>query len=181
VDYQTEERRVTNRGKYNAELTPALAIMAEDLVLMGDMKAVAKKHGVKEKEIRNLLSKNMGFKKLVDELMGVVIKQVKTNIVSLAPDAINLMAEIMHSPAVEVQYRLKAAQDILNRAGIVAEGDKKVDSVVNIVMSPDMVSTEEKEIMTADYTVEDDDFDEEYAEELDEEEEGDTMDGDIDG
>jgi hypothetical protein len=110
--------------------------IAHDIALMGDLDLVAQRHGVTDADLRTLLSRPE-FQQVLHEFQDVMIKEAKYYITSRAKKAVEVVSDIMSDPNVKPNDRLRAAQDILDRAGLVArkQSDINVKNTYNYVTS----------------------------------------------
>ena len=119
--------------------------IAHDIALMGDIDIVAKKHGVTVADL-NRLMKSPDFAQVLSEFQAVMIKEVKHYLTSRAKDAVQVVENIMKDEEASPNARLKAAQDMLDRAGLVArkQSDINVRNTYNYITS---LSDEELDAM----------------------------------
>mgnify|MGYP001325790124 CR=1 FL=1 len=93
--------------------------IAHDIALMGDLDLVAQRHGISNADLRTLLSRPE-FQQVLHEFQDVMIKETKYYITSRAKEAVQVVESIMNNPEITANARLRAAKDILDRAGLVA-------------------------------------------------------------
>ena len=110
--------------------------IAHDIALMGDLDLVAQRHGISNADLRTLLSRPE-FQQVLHEFQDVMIKETKYYITSRAKEAVQVVESIMNNPEITANARLRAAKDILDRAGLVArkQTDINVKNTYNYVTS----------------------------------------------
>ena len=97
------------------------------LVLLGSVKDVEKQTGIKDFNIRQWMNKDADFRALVEDFADTLHTQMKHELVGAAKDALKVTRGIMNDVMVEPAIRLKAAQDIMDRAGFSPKKHQQVD------------------------------------------------------
>lgn len=151
---ELEERQVAP-VEQQAVVTQKMILMAEDLVLMGDLDQVAHKYEVTPGYIRGLLQRNKEFQQIMNDFCDSMMQVIRGSVVGHSQEALKVILSIMTDEGVEPKDRLRAAQDILNRAGLAPAKEAKKDTVVNIIFNKDMFNDNEKEVIETTYEVED--------------------------
>jgi Fe2+ transport system protein B len=99
--------------------------VAQALVVTGNVHETSRQLGVPVSTIQGWLRNNEDFNKLVDKFVEAMIKEIKLEVVASAKDAISVLNEIMKNPLIDAKERRMAAQDVLDRAGLVNKNQPK--------------------------------------------------------
>ena len=107
---------------------------AQLVVLLGDRSEVEDKLDLPRNTLNNWYNHKSGhFKSLVEKFADTLYEEMKFQLVGAAKNALRVSKEIMEDRTVEPNVRLKAAQDIMDRAGFSPKKHQQLDinSTVN--------------------------------------------------
>jgi len=106
-------------------LTKQKIDVAEMLIAGYSYKAISDALGVSESTIRKWLKSDEAFKELMFDLVAIVTDEIRIELVAASRAALRTLGELLQSS--DEKIRLKAAQDILDRAGFNAKMKQEVD------------------------------------------------------
>jgi len=101
--------------------------VAQQIVLTGSIKTAAKVVGVPSATVNGWLANKEDFKQLVQQFTDAMLIEMKSELVGVSREALEVIRLIMVDPGIDPAQRLKAAQDILSRAGLNAEKKQQID------------------------------------------------------
>lgn len=109
------------------EVSKAMIDAAQYLVLTGSAKATAEIIGYTPETISSWLANNEDFRQLVNQFTEGMLCELRAELVGVSREALEVVRKIMNDENIDPAQRLKAAQDILSRAGLNAEQKQRLD------------------------------------------------------
>lgn len=145
--------------KFNVDdvtVTKPMIEVAQQLVITGSLRDAANTCNVPYDTIRNWLSVNEDFKKLLEKFTEVMISEMKAELVGYSRQALEVEREIMLNSNMKAKDRLSAAQDILDRAGLVSKKQQQVDINNNYNYFANLPDEELDKIIDVEFTFKED-------------------------
>lgn len=156
---------LSQRVKFNVDglnVTKKMIDVAQQIVLIGNVKVASEAVGVNYNTVCTWMAHNEDFKQLVQQFTDAMVVELKTELVGLSREALEVIRAIMLDDTIDASQRLKAAQDILSRAGLNAEKkqqvdinnnynifhnmpDEQLDKLINIDFNEDVIDVESSE------------------------------------
>ena len=133
------------------EVSKPMIDVAQQIVLIGNAKLASEAVGVPYARVQSWLATNEDFQRLVQQFTDAMLMEIKTELVGLSKEALDVIRVIMLDETIDAKDRLKAAQDLLNRAGLNEEHKQKVDINNNYNIFADMPQGELDKIIDIDF------------------------------
>ena len=138
------------------EVTKLQIDVAHQLVISGNLRDAAEATGVPYQTVRNWITGSEDFKKMVDKFTETVIVEMKAELVGYTREALDVERQIMLNQSNKARDRLTAAQDILDRAGLVSKKQQQLDINNNYNYFSNMPDEELDKILDVEFTVKED-------------------------
>ena len=122
IRIKEEDKLYVNRNMLEA---------AQMIVLTGNIKTAAKKVGIEVQTLREWLRTNEEFKEVLNEFTNVALAEMRSELIGASREALIVMRDIMKDDAVDAKERIKAAVEVMDRAGINVEKKQKVEVTNN--------------------------------------------------
>lgn len=142
------------RVKFNVDglsVSQPMIQVAQHLVLTGSIKTAAEIVGVNYNTVNTWIAQNEDFQKLVQQFTDAMLMELRTELVGVSREALEVIRTIMLDDTVDAAQRLKAAQDLLGRAGLNAEKKQQVDINNNYNVFAQMPDDELDKIINIDF------------------------------
>lgn len=142
------------RVKFNVDglrVSQPMIQVAQHLVLTGSVKTAAEIVDVNYNTVNTWLAQNEDFQKLVQQFTDAMLMELRTELVGVSREALEVIRTIMLDDTVDPAQRLKAAQDLLGRAGLNAEKKQQVDINNNYNIFAQMPDDELDKIINIDF------------------------------
>ena len=101
--------------------------VAQQIVLTGNIEAAAKASKVSVETVRGWIKDNEDFQKLIEKFTDAMMVEMKAQMVGVAREALEIERGIMKDDLVDANVRIKAAQDIMDRAGFSQKKQQQLD------------------------------------------------------
>lgn len=127
----SNKKKVSNRDKVlpieDTDVNKPMIDAAQHIVITGSIEEAAKIADRTPATIRKWISEDGDFKRILETFTEAMLTEMKAELVGVSREALQVERQIMLDPDTDPKEKLKAAQDIMERAGLNPKKQQQVD------------------------------------------------------